>query len=69
MLIINSKTDINIQDNGCGYTLLMMAAMNNQIDIIKELLKHPNIDLTLQTKEYGLTVFDLEISDEVRQLL
>lgn len=45
--ILENITDVNAQDKD-GDTALMLAAVGNHLDLVKALLKHPNIDLNVQ---------------------
>jgi len=56
--------DINI-GVGCNWTALMEAAMRNQEEIVKYLLKFPEIDVTLQSTTGSTALSDAVYSENV----
>ncbi len=66
-LLLEKGADINVQDSE-GSTPLHWAAREGRTDVLKELLKHKDIDLNAKNKD-GKTAADLVKTPEIRQLI
>jgi len=64
--------DVNTVNN-YGWTALMYAAGNNQLDVVISLMNHPGIDLNVQNRTFNVTAFHMAVRNNhpaiVSQLL